>query len=117
MICSEVLEHVDSPQKSIEELIRVLRPGGILALSVPRYLPELICWKLSKEYSKTPGGHVRIFRHNQLKNLELKTDLSIKISIGPMDYILHIGGCSVCFGKQKKSLISLSNIINYWYGI
>ena len=36
VICSEVLEHVDSPQKSIEELIRVLKPGGILALSVPR---------------------------------------------------------------------------------
>ena len=33
VICSEVLEHVDSPQKSIEELIRVLKPGGILALA------------------------------------------------------------------------------------
>ena len=69
VICSEVLEHVDSPEQSVKELIRVLKPGGILALSVPRYLPELICWKLSKEYSQTPGGHVRIFRHNQLKNL------------------------------------------------
>ena len=75
VICSEVLEHVDSPQKSIEELIRVLKPGGILALSVPRYLPELICWKLSKEYSKTPGGHVRIFRHNQLKTLGTENGL------------------------------------------
>ena len=68
VICSEVLEHVNSPQESIKELIRVLKPGGILALSVPRYMPELICWKLSKEYSKTPGGHVRIFKHKQLKN-------------------------------------------------
>ena len=75
VICSEVLEHVDSPQKSIEELIRVLKPGGSLALSVPRYLPELMCWKLSKEYSKTPGGHVRIFRHNQLKTLGTKNGL------------------------------------------
>ena len=75
VICSEVLEHVDSPQKSIEELIRVLKPGGILALSVPRYLPELICWKLSKEYSKTPGGHIRIFRHNQLKTLGTENGL------------------------------------------
>ena len=33
------------------------------------HLPELICWKLSKEYSQTPGGHVRIFRHSQLKKL------------------------------------------------
>ena len=69
IVCSEVLEHVDSPKESIQELVRVLKPGGIMALSVPRYLPELICWKLSKEYSKTPGGHVRIFKHSQLRDL------------------------------------------------
>ena len=69
VMCSEVLEHVDSPKESIQELVRVLKPGGIMALSVPRYLPELICWKLSKEYSKTPGGHVRIFKHSQLRDL------------------------------------------------
>ncbi len=75
VICSEVLEHVDSPQESIKELIRVLKPGGVLALSVPRYMPELICWKLSKEYSKTPGGHVRIFKHKQLKKLGINNGL------------------------------------------
>ena len=69
VMCSEVLEHVDSPKESIQELVRVLKPGGVMALSVPRYLPELICWKLSKEYSKTPGGHVRIFKHSQLRDL------------------------------------------------
>ena len=75
VMCSEVLEHVDSPQESIEELIRVLKPGGVMALSVPRFMPELLCWKLSKEYSKTPGGHVRIFKHNQLKKLGVNNGL------------------------------------------
>ena len=75
VICSEVLEHVNSPQESIKELIRVLKPGGVLALSVPRFMPELICWKLSKEYSKTPGGHVRIFKHQQLKKLGINNGL------------------------------------------
>ena len=75
VICSEVLEHVDSPNESVKELVRVLKPGGVMALSVPRYLPELICWKLSKEYSKTPGGHVRIFKHKELKNLAVSNGL------------------------------------------
>ena len=75
VMCSEVLEHVDSPEESIQELVRVLKPGGVIALSVPRYLPELICWKLSKEYSETPGGHVRIFKHNQLKDLAVNRGL------------------------------------------
>lgn len=75
VMCSEVLEHVDSPEESIQELVRVLKPGGVIALSVPRYLPELICWKLSKEYSETPGGHVRIFKHKQLKDLAVNRGL------------------------------------------
>ena len=75
VMCSEVLEHVDCPKESIQELVRVLKPGGIMALSVPRYLPELICWKLSKEYSKTPGGHVRIFKHSQLRDLAVNNGL------------------------------------------
>ena len=75
VMCSEVLEHVDSPKESSQELVRVLKPGGLMALSVPRYLPELICWKLSKEYSKTPGGHVRIFKHSQLRDLAVNNGL------------------------------------------
>ena len=104
VICSEVLEHVDSPNESVRELVRVLKPGGVMALSVPRYLPELICWKLSKEYSKTPGGHVRIFKHQELKNLAFLMVLNISLSIGLMDCIPHIGGCNVFFGKLKRIL-------------
>ena len=34
-ICSDVLEHVRLYRKAISELIRVLRPGGVLGLTVP----------------------------------------------------------------------------------
>ena len=75
VICSEVLEHLESLDDAVSEIVRVLKPGGVLAVSVPRFIPELICWKLSSEYSKTPGGHVRIFRHNQLKEMVKKNGL------------------------------------------
>ena len=76
VICSEVLEHLESLDNAVSEIVRVLKPGGILAVSVPRFIPELICWKLSSEYSKTPGGHVRIFRQKNLKKLILKESVS-----------------------------------------
>ena len=76
VICSEVLEHVPSPEESIKELIRVLKPGGILALSVPRFLPEWICWQLSEGYQQMPGGHVRIFKHSSLKQLATNEGMS-----------------------------------------
>ena len=35
VICTEVLEHVPHPERVISELARVLKPGGILALTAP----------------------------------------------------------------------------------
>lgn len=67
VICSEVLEHLPEYERALEEMNRVLRPGGQLAVSVPRFGPERICWWLSNEYHQVEGGHVRIFRREFLK--------------------------------------------------
>ena len=66
VICAEVLEHVPEYQGMLAEIKRVLKPGGLFAVSVPRYFPERICWWLSDGYHEVPGGHVRIFTTNQL---------------------------------------------------
>jgi SAM-dependent methyltransferase len=67
VICSEVLEHLPDVDAALDEIDRVLRAGGVFALSVPRYWPEVICWRLSDAYPNTPGGHVRIFRDAALR--------------------------------------------------
>ena len=66
VICSEVLEHIENYLQAIHEIIRVLKPGHNLVVSVPRYWPEYICWMLSTDYHTTEGGHVRIFKPSQL---------------------------------------------------
>jgi SAM-dependent methyltransferase len=66
VICSEVLEHIPNHQKAMQEIVRVLKPGRPLAVSVPRYLPERICWALSDEYFNANQGHVRIYRRTGL---------------------------------------------------
>lgn len=68
VICSEVLEHIHKYADILEEIERVLKPGGLLAVSVPRSWPEHICWWLSKEYHQVAGGHIRIFNARKLKN-------------------------------------------------
>jgi hypothetical protein len=50
------------------ELARVLRPGGTMAITVPRFAPELINWALSDEYHMVPGGHVRIYRRSVIES-------------------------------------------------
>jgi len=66
VICSEVLEHIDDDHQAMAELVRVAKPGAVVAVSVPRFWPEAVCWRLSKTYATASGGHVRIYRARQL---------------------------------------------------
>jgi SAM-dependent methyltransferase len=68
VIASEILEHVTRDDAAITELIRVLKVGGTLAVSVPRWLPEQVCWLLSDEYHANLGGHIRIYRASELRD-------------------------------------------------
>jgi SAM-dependent methyltransferase len=67
VIAAEVLEHVPRDTDAMAELVRVLRPGGLLAVTVPSWLPERVCWALSDDYHNVEGGHVRIYRTKQLQ--------------------------------------------------
>ncbi|HEX2275470.1 MAG TPA: methyltransferase domain-containing protein [Acidimicrobiales bacterium] len=68
VVASEVLEHVGDDRAVMAELARVLRPGGTLAVTVPRWFPEQVCWALADDYHApaVAGGHVRIYRARQL---------------------------------------------------
>lgn len=66
VICSEVLEHIIVYERVLAEIDRVLKPGGLLAVSVPRFGPEWLCWQLSDAYHEVEGGHVRIFHADEL---------------------------------------------------
>ncbi len=69
VITSEVLEHIPDDTGAIAEFVRVLKPGGTFAATVPTWLPEKVNWMLSDEYHapKSEGGHVRIYSATELK--------------------------------------------------
>jgi SAM-dependent methyltransferase len=67
VIASEILEHVPADNAMLDELVRVLKVGGRLAVTVPRWLPERLCWLLSDDYHSNEGGHIRIYRANKLR--------------------------------------------------
>ena len=69
VICSEVMEHIPAHEKAAKEIIRVLKPGKNLAVSVPRYFPEWVCWMLSDDYHNANQGHVRIYRKKEVIGL------------------------------------------------
>lgn len=77
IICTEVLEHVPDPDAAARELVRVLKPGGAIVVSVPTASSERAIVELSyalygrgsRIYFNNPGGHVRIFSFGGLLRL------------------------------------------------
>jgi SAM-dependent methyltransferase len=68
VIAAEILEHLPDDGRAMAELARVLKPGGALAVTVPRWLPERVCWLLSDDYHANEGGHIRIYRADRLRS-------------------------------------------------
>ncbi len=69
VICAEVMEHIPEDRLAVREVIRVLKPGKPLVVSVPRHFPERICWALSDDYTNANQGHVRIYKKKDLIDL------------------------------------------------
>jgi len=87
VIAAEVLEHITNDRAAIAELVRVLRPGGTMAVTVPRWWPELATWALSDEYHSNPGGHIRIYRRSRL--VERLHDAGLRVYASHHAHALH----------------------------
>jgi len=78
VICSEVMEHVDDDNRACAEMVRVLKTGGTIAITVPTYFTELINDALTWEYfHNSPGGHIRKYLPGRLARIMRANGLDI----------------------------------------
>ena len=55
VVAAEILEHIPADVQAIDELVRVLRPGGTVAVTVPRWLPEVGLLAAVRRLPRHPG--------------------------------------------------------------
>lgn len=65
VICSEVLEHIRDDKRALEEIHRLLNPGGLLVISVPSKGAPLFRIGLAKKFDARVG-HLRRYDLKQL---------------------------------------------------
>ena len=116
VICSEVLEHIHDDRVVMGELARVLRPGGTMAITVPRYGPELINWALSDAYHNVPGGHIRIYRRSELESR--LHDAGLQVAGHHFAHGLHSPywwlKCVVGTTNERNALVRLYHRLLVW---
>ncbi|HEY8490194.1 MAG TPA: methyltransferase domain-containing protein [Dehalococcoidia bacterium] len=67
VICSETLEHVPDDEAVLDEIVRVLKPGGTVGVSVPHHRVERLLWRVNPAIPTYPGSHVRIYGPGELR--------------------------------------------------
>jgi SAM-dependent methyltransferase len=73
VLCLDVLEHLPEEMTALEELKRVIRPGGLLVLSVPAYRS---LWGKHDELN----NHYRRYNFGELLDIIKKADLTLERS-------------------------------------
>lgn len=91
VILSEVLEHLDDDVRALREVWRVLKPGGVVAITVPNanypFLWDPINWTLEHytgrhiQYGLLAGiwaNHVRLYERDDLYNAVVDADFIVE---------------------------------------
>ncbi len=122
ILSHEVLEHVQDDQQAVQEIIRVLKPGGRLILFVPNrgypFETHGIYWNGKYHFGNIPfvnylpryfrdklAPHVRIYTKNDLTNLFSGLPVQVikrKVIFGAYDNII---ARSPGFGKLLRRIL------------
>jgi len=133
IICAEVLEHVADKQIALAELLRVLKPGGSIIITVPNFNSDGTLWGRFLRFlgirkfipldtfnleavNKHKDAHVREFSKKKLLNWLKENNLDINYigSVSFLDcpgintlmkYMLH-------FSWSRKAIIFVENILS-----
>jgi ubiquinone/menaquinone biosynthesis C-methylase UbiE len=94
---THVLEHVDDLSKTLDEIARIIKPGGRLTVAVPHHRFEGVMSNLDEEYHG-PKMHKRVLREPDLRDqleergfivVESKTRGFIQAVYTTLLYFLH----------------------------
>ncbi len=97
VICSEVIEHISKAEVRLEELVRVIVPGGLLVLGTPDYARRrwlVLEWLYGKVF---PNGYVK--EHiNRYTRKGLQQEL-VELGLEVLSY-RYVGGSEVIFAAR-----------------
>lgn len=125
VLCSEVLEHVSDPERILREIGRVLKPGGVVLLTVPFMAP---LHQLPLDYYRfTPRGLVELIARSgmELEWIEPRGNAAAATGSLLSQYLLRLLGSrkvnhdgSVMLSRWRAPLIlPVLALIQLWFDL
>lgn len=77
VLCNHVLEHLEQPDIALQELLRVMRPGGMIIIGVPNegcFMAKMRNYIFQRSILKTTD-HINFFTSKSLHNMMTSTNL------------------------------------------
>lgn len=127
IILSEVLEHVPDDTKALSEVYRVLKPGGVLGITVPNrdypFLWDPFNWireHLGLGHFNPDSGffggiwamHLRLYHFSEIKKLVEEAGFSIEKIEGLTHYCFPFNHNILYFGKQFYSKLPVPESVS-----
>ena len=81
-VCSEAIEHTIDPEKAFKELVRVLRPGGTLVVTVPNRFWFWSCWLANRLKLRPYEGLENWVGYSELKRWSEEAGLHVEKTFG-----------------------------------
>lgn len=78
VVAMEVIEHVDSPERFLAELVRVGRSGALYLLTVPDPLAETVQKELAPDTYFQKPNHIRIIQRDEFERMVQEAGLIIE---------------------------------------
>ena len=105
VLATDVIEHVDDDRAAIQEIARVLKPGGTVLVAVPAFA---LLWGLQDEVA----GHKRRYRKTEVKRMLSEAGLLVKRAYY-FNYLLFVPILIArCLLRLMRSELRSENEIN-----
>jgi len=107
----DVLEHLECPVAALREIRRVMRPGGVVAITTPNANSPLRWIRGAKWFGVMDPGHVLLYSHFTLVHLLRKCGFEIMLdrieaftgtALDPVARRFRIGGTLYVVGKKVE---------------
>ena len=92
VLCSHVIEHIPNPELAIDEIVRILKPGGVAIVGVPNEgcLLALLRNQVLQRSILRSTDHVNFFTRSILESLLLNAGLSVNEILTEGFFLPHL---------------------------